>query len=247
MNVLLLAGSAEARLLAAKIAGMQDVKVTSSLAGATRNPATLAGKMRIGHFGGRDGFADYLRQNSVDVVIDATHPFAAKMSETAAGVCAALGVSHLQVMRPPWTPDSGDRWTIVENECAVAGVVPVGSVAFLATGRGTLERYSNMTGRRLICRQIDPPETDFPFENGAFLVGQGPFSIGHEEALFKNLNVDWLVVKNSGGDASRSKLNAARRLGLPVAMIKRPPPLECARVKTVAEALIWLNERIQGR
>jgi precorrin-6A/cobalt-precorrin-6A reductase len=111
---------------------------------------------------------------------------------------------------------------------------------FLATGRQTLEAFAGLADCRLICRQIDPPDGPFPFPNGAYLLGRPPFSIADEVGQFTRLGVDWLVVKDAGGAASRTKLDAARDLGLPVLMIRRPPQPEAERVETVAAALDWL-------
>jgi precorrin-6A/cobalt-precorrin-6A reductase len=119
--------------------------------------------------------------------------------------------------------------------------VPPGATVFLATGRQTLQGFSNMAGRRLICRQIDVSEGPFPFENGEFLIGRPPFPVDAEIALFARLGVDWLVVKNAGGALSISKLVAARLTGLPVLMIRRPDNPDCARVETVGAALAWLE------
>jgi precorrin-6A/cobalt-precorrin-6A reductase len=112
---------------------------------------------------------------------------------------------------------------------------------FLATGRQGLARFVNLTGRHLICRVIDPPKAAFPLSNGEFLVGRPPFPPEAERALFESLGVDWLVVKNAGGQASKSKLEAARMLGLPVAMITRPPQPDALRVTTVAAAMDWVR------
>ncbi|MBE0414896.1 precorrin-6A/cobalt-precorrin-6A reductase, partial [Yoonia sp.] len=59
-------------------------------------------------------------------------------------------------------------------------------------------------------------------------------------ALFRRLGVDVLIVKNAGGVASRTKLTAARQLGIPVLMIARPPVGDWPVVSTVAEALDWV-------
>ena len=117
---------------------------------------------------------------------------------------------------------------------------------FLATGRQTLERLSGLEGRRVICRQIDPPEGPFPFPNGRYLVGRPPFSVADETKLFEELGVDWLVVKNAGGSLSRTKLDAARALGIDVAMIARPPQPDALRVETVAAAMAWVRTWMSG-
>jgi precorrin-6A/cobalt-precorrin-6A reductase len=124
-----------------------------------------------------------------------------------------------------------------------ADVIPVGATVFLATGRQTLQRFANLQGRQLICRQIDPPDGPFPFPGGDYLIGRPPFSVEDEVTLFARLGVDWLVVKNAGGAASRTKLDAARQLGIKVAMIARPPQPEGVKLDSVAAALTWVEDQ----
>lgn len=244
MKLLLLAGTSEARSLAADLAKLPNVDVMASLAGVTREPLDLPVPMRSGGFGGREKFTAYLRDQQFDAVIDATHPFAAKISKRCYEVARDIGVAHLQILRPAWQPEAGDLWHFIPDESAAADHIPQGAVVFLATGRQTLQRFDNMAGRRLICRQIDRSEGDFPFQGGEFLIGRPPFSIQEEVDLFKTRNVDWLVVKNAGGMLSRSKLLAARQLQIPVLLIERPALLPCKPVETATEALQWIKARL---
>jgi len=229
--LLLLAGTSEARAIA-KVLAAENIPSVASLSGATREPADLGIKTRNGGFGGAQGFRDFLQQQAITAILDATHPFAAQISRRTAQIAAETGLPYLQLLRP---------WTLIKGEAEAADHIPPGSTVFLATGRKTLPYFANLTGRKLICRQIDPPDGAFPFENGRFLVGRPPFSLAEEVSLFKNLHIDWLVVKNAGGTASRSKLDAARELKIPVAMVQRPAPTGGAQVETVEQALNWVR------
>ncbi|MDF0594486.1 cobalt-precorrin-6A reductase [Psychromarinibacter halotolerans] len=241
MKLLLLAGTGEARRIAEALPAIAGVEAVASLAGGTRVPATLGVPVRSGGFGGRQAFADYLGAEGIGAVLDATHPFAIDITRRTAEVCADLGLPYAQVLRRGWTPGPGDRWTFVDREEQVADLVPDGSTVFLGTGTKGLERFANLTGREVICRRIETPDAPFPFPGGRFLQGRPPFSVAEEVALFTKLGVDWLVVKNSGGAASRSKLDAARDLGLPVALLNRPAQPAATRFETEAEALEWVR------
>lgn len=241
MKVLLLAGTAEARILAAALSDLPGIVAEASLAGATRAPLPLGLPCRVGGFGGGPEFAAYLRDNRIGAVVDATHPFAAQMSERSWQICRDLGVPYVQVMRPPWEPGPGDLWTEIAREEDASAHILQPATVFLATGRQTLAQFADLGHCRLICRQIDPPEGPFPFANGEFLVGRPPFSVEDEAALFTRLAIDWLVVKNSGGAASRSKLDAARRIRLPVLMLARPALLDAPQVESAAAALDWVR------
>ncbi|MGB5559408.1 MAG: cobalt-precorrin-6A reductase [Paracoccaceae bacterium] len=240
MTLLLLAGTGEARVIAAALA-KQGITAIASLAGATRQPAALAISTRIGGYGDAAGFRDYLHDTGITAVLDATHPFADRMSHRSAAVAAEMGLPYAQFLRPEWHPGPGDNWVMLGSEQEAADHIPLNATVFLATGRQTLGNFGNLTGRRLFCRQIDPPEGPFPFPGGEYRIGRPPFSVEDEVALFRELGIDWLVVKNAGGVASRSKLDAARLLELPVAMIRRPAQPDAQRLETVEQAMRWVR------
>ena len=240
MTVLLLSGTQEGRLLADALAA-QAIPAIASLAGATRAPQDQALPTRIGGFGGADAFQGYLQETGIRAVLDATHPFAHRISHRSAMICAALEIPYCQVLRPEWVATSGDRWTHIAQEDEAAAHVASSEVVFLATGRQTLDKFVSLRAGYIYCRQIDPPDRPFPLENGAYIVGRPPFSIEDEIALFKKLKIDWLVVKNAGGHTSFSKLQAARALGLRVLMIDRPEQPDAHQVKTVEAAMDWVR------
>lgn len=238
-RVLVLAGTSEARALIRQIS--DQFQVVASLAGVTRDPIEFGCKTRVGGFGGADGLAKYLKDAAIDVVIDGTHPFATQITWSARQACEEMNLAHVILQRPEWKPGVGDDWRYIERFEEVAGIISEGATVFLGTGRQTLDQFHGLTGRRLLCRVIDPPQRDFPFKGGQFVLGRPPFSLEEEVALFKAERVDWLVVKNAGGKRSRSKLDAAQQLGIPVLMLKRPKRPEGAVVWTVSDCIAWLN------
>lgn len=237
MTLLVLGGTGEARQIAQALQG-QDAVI--SLAGATRSPEQQPLPTRIGGFGGTDGFIEYLKREGITAVLDATHPFADRITRRTAMICGDLGLPYLQFLRPPWQAEPGDRWISIMSEGEAAAHVKKGETVFLGTGRQTLERFTNLEGCEVICRQIDPPTKLFPFPGGRYLVGRPPFSVEDEIALFTRLGVNWLVVKNAGGAPSRTKLTAARRCNIPVLMIARPEVGDWPLVATVEAALEWV-------
>ena len=246
LRVLLLAGTEEARHIASALVAVRGLNVTASLAGPVRSPVALGVATRIGGFGGEDGFRDYLRRERMGAVLDATHPFASRISARTSRVCSEMDVPYGLLLRPAWRPVPGDRWHFAEDEADAARQVPHGATVFLATGRMRLDAFGPMPGRRVYVRQLDRrPAEPVPFGDGDWVVGQPPFPVEAEAALFRRLRVDWLVVRNAGGSASRSKLDAARRLGMDVAMIRRPPQPEAIRFDTLASALLWVR-RLTG-
>jgi precorrin-6A/cobalt-precorrin-6A reductase len=243
MRVLLLAGTSEARQLAAALKHVDGLSMTASLAAGRRAPAALGVATRIGGFGGDAGFEQYLLRERIGAVLDATHPFSAGISHRSARICRARGVAYAQLLRPSWRPGAGDAWFFAENEASAAAQVPEGARVFIATGQQRLEAFGRMPGRRVYVRQIDrSPAASPPFADGHWLVGTPPFSTAEETALFRGLAIDWLIARNAGGSSSRAKLDAARVLGIDVAMIRRPLQPEAIRLDSVTAALAWVRK-----
>ncbi|MCY4179658.1 MAG: cobalt-precorrin-6A reductase [Litoreibacter sp.] len=240
MRVLLLAGTGEAMQLAQALVD-QGHQVLASLAGATRTPRPLPCETRVGGFGGADGFLQVLSEYEPDLVLDATHPFAHRISNRTIKICGAENVPYLQLLRPKWKADVSRQIFEVGNASAAREMTEEGARVFLATGRQTLQDFTNFQDCTLICRQIDPPDAPFPFPNGKYLIGRPPFSVQDEIALFKEEKIDILIVKNAGGAASYSKIEAAQELGIRTLMLARPEMSEAPRVETVEEALEWVD------
>ncbi len=240
-RLLILGGTAEARELAGALAGRPGLSVVTSLAGRTRRPARPAGDVRIGGFGGPRGLARYLAEEAIDGVIDATHPFAARISANAAAACARAGAPRAALSRPPWTPAAGDRWFPARDpDAAVARAAALGKRIFLAIGRQELAALRLPAGRAFVARVFEPPAAAPP-PGVEIVVARGPFGEADETAFLRRRRIDAAVARNSGGAAGYGKIAAARALGLPIAMIERPPAPPAPRVASVAEAIASLE------
>ncbi|MFC7511894.1 cobalt-precorrin-6A reductase [Streptomyces thermocarboxydus] len=196
--------------------------MTTSLAGRVSRPGALDGEVRVGGFGGPEGLAAWLREEGVDAVVDATHPFAATITANAAAATAAARVPLLVLRRPGWQPGPGDRWHPVPSlEAAAAALPALGPRVFLTTGRLGLDAFAGLTELRFLVRSVEPPSRRCPRTH--VLLARGPFTVADETALLREHRVDVLVTKDSGGGATSAKLTAARDLGLPVVVVRRPP------------------------
>ncbi|MFI6599658.1 cobalt-precorrin-6A reductase [Nonomuraea sp. NPDC050536] len=236
-RVLILGGTAEARALAAELLG--HCHVVSSLAGRVTNPRLPVGEVREGGFGGPDGLAAWLAAERIDAMVDATHPFAARMSASAAEASATNGVPLLTLRRPGWREGPGDAWERVGSLRAAADLLGHGDRVFLTTGRRSLPVFTVLPGVWLLARSVDPPDPPVP-GNVHVLLDRGPYTLEGELALIREHRLDVLVTKDSGGSMTTAKLLAARELGLRVIMVDRPPPPAGVRlVESVAEAAVW--------
>ncbi|MFE7645799.1 cobalt-precorrin-6A reductase [Streptomyces phaeoluteigriseus] len=238
VHVLVLGGTTEARELAAVLVAHPGVRVTSSLAGRVSRPGALAGDVRIGGFGGAEGLAAWLDEHGVHAVVDATHPFASGITANAATAASAAGRPLVVLRRPGWRPGPGDRWHPVGSLAEAAELLPaVGRRVFLTTGRLGLAAFAHLTGPHFVVRSVEPPEPPMPPDT-ELVLARGPFTVTDELALLREHRIDVLVTKDSGGAATAAKLTAARRLGLPVVVVRRPPsPDGVTVVPDVAGAL----------
>jgi precorrin-6A/cobalt-precorrin-6A reductase len=242
VRLLILAGSAEAAALAGACLRERDFEVICSLAGRTSSPKPLPGEVRVAGFGGVAGLERFLKERSIDRVIDASHPFAEQIGRHAAVACRAAEVPRLRLLRPPWQPQAGDRWLEVADLAEAAAHLPgFGRRALLTVGHKGLEAFASLKDVWLLIRTIEPPPAGTPLAHAHWLQGRGPFTLEAELELLRAHRIDVLVTKASGGEATYAKLEAARRLGLPVLMVRRPPPPPGPVVATVAEAIDWLG------
>jgi precorrin-6A/cobalt-precorrin-6A reductase len=242
MRVLILGGTGEARALAAALADQPGFDVTSSLAGRVSDPALPVGAVRIGGFGGVDGLVEYVRDESVDAIVDATHPFAATISAHAANAAAITGRPLLVIRRPAWTESSGDDWRRVPDIAAAARAaadLPSGCV-FVTTGRRDLAAFATDAEHDFLVRTVDPPEGATP-PRMTLLLGRGPYTLDGEISLMRQHDVIALITKDSGGTMTVAKLVAARQHKIPVVMVDRPAlPEGVTSVETVEQATAWL-------
>ncbi|MFD3719012.1 cobalt-precorrin-6A reductase [Streptomyces sp. NPDC058674] len=246
-HVLVLGGTTEARALAEALAGDPSYRVTTSLAGRVSAPVLPPGGTRIGGFGGVAGLAAWIVGHDVTHVVDATHPFAERMSFHASGAEALTGVPLLALRRPGWAPGPGDAWTFADSLAGAAALLPgLGSRAFLTTGRMGLYAFAHLTDTWFLVRSVDAPAPPMP-PRLEVLLDRGPFGLDGERELLARHRIDVLVTKDSGGAATAPKLAAAREAGIPVLVVRRPPaPEGVAEAHSVAAALRWLAEDQAG-
>lgn len=240
---MILGGTTEARQLAGALAGRADHDVTLSLAGRTQTPVQHPVPVRVGGFGGPDGLAAYLADNRVDMLVDATHPYAAQISRNAAKAARLAGVTILALRRAPWLAQPGDRWTDVASatEAAEALSRDAQRRVFLALGRQELAPFERVPRHSYLIRSVDPVEPPLDLPDVRYILGRGPFGVADERDLFRDERIHVVVCKNSGGEATVGKLVAARELAIPVLMIRRPPLPDVPSAPTMEEALAMID------
>lgn len=241
MLVLLLGGTRDATEIAAQLRLLPSTEVIVSVAGRTK----LAAGDRVGGFGGVAGLRDYLATNHVDVMVDATHPFAERMSANAALACADSGVGLVRFLRPGWRNHlDADSWVWVANHDEAAKAAAIGGRVLLTVGRQSLNHYFALPD--VIARVAEDDGQPVP-AGWQVLTRRGPFSLADERKLLADNHVKVLVSKDSGGQLTSAKLDAARELGVTVIMVARPPtPAGVSEVNTVADVVNFVRAQARG-
>ena len=246
-RMLILGGTSEASALArgASDCWGENIDIITTLAGRLSRRPDITGRIRVGGFGGPDGLAAYIKDESIDAMVDATHPFAAIMSAHAREAAERTTVPRLVLCRLPWQSQSGDDWHAVSNIAEAARLVPtIGSRAFLTTGIGGLDAFAAVQNAWFLVRLMAPPKEALLLEQCETVIGRPPYKLKDERRLLADHNIAVTVTKNSGGAATEAKLTAARKARIPVIMVERPPPPGGKTVADVALALAWVAARI---
>ncbi|MCL2452752.1 MAG: cobalt-precorrin-6A reductase [Alphaproteobacteria bacterium] len=236
-RVLILGGTTEATQLCELMAACPRIAGTLSLAGRTAKPAPQPLPMRIGGFGGAEGLERFLTEQKIDILVDATHPFAEQISIHAKAAASSANVFLIVLTRPAWTKAAGDHWIEVDDLTEVANAL--GKIArrvLVTSGRQGLRAFESAPQHDYVIRTIEPPEA-LNLPRAKFLLDRGPFSESAEEALMLAEKIEVLVTKNSGGSATYGKIAAARRLGLSVVMVRPPLRSDALTVHDPMDAL----------
>lgn len=221
-TILILGGTSEAASLAAElVAALPDARIVTSLAGRTKQPAPLKGEVRTGGFGGVEGLAQWMRDNGVSRLIDATHPFAEQISRNAVAASELTGIPLEVKTRPGWTRQPGDRWIEVGSLEAARDAIPSGARVLLALGSQHIAIFENRADVHFVVRMVDAPETPLALPDHAIIIGKPGMTTDAELALLRAHSISHIVCRNSGGPSAYAKIEAARDLGLPVIMLGR--------------------------
>jgi precorrin-6A/cobalt-precorrin-6A reductase len=145
--------------------------------------------------------------------------------------------------RRAWNEREGDCWHRVDDVEAAAELVPnLGTRVLLTIGRKRLSAFAGISNVWFLARCIDPPSELLP-GNVKVLLARGPFTLEGERQLLRRHQIDLLVTRDSGGKSTEAKLDAARELGIPVIVIRRPTLPEAPTVASADQAVAWAHAR----
>lgn len=228
--------------LADRLAGKDTYAPLMSFAGRTDAIRKPSIPHRSGGFGGVEGLQRFLSDNAISAVVDATHPFAVRMSANARIACETAHLPLAVLTRPAWARVEGDDWTEVDDFAAAAAALgDEPRTVFLAIGRQEVGAFRGGTAHRYVVRSVDAADPKLLPGNARVVLARGPFVLADEVRLLQDERVDVVVSKNSGGDGAYAKIAAARQLGLPVIMIRRPNAGRGGDLHDVDAAVAWLE------
>ena len=240
-RTLILGGTTEASSLARALADRGD-DALFSYAGRTAAPVAQPLPTRVGGFGGVAGLLDFIAQNNITRVIDATHPFAAQMSRNAHAACTQAGIPLAAFERAPWAETAADNWTHLPSiEAAAAALPQVPTRVFPAIGKQALSVFANHPQHHYLLRLVDQPAVPLPLPHTTVTLARGPFDVAGDIALLRDHGTKLIIAKNAGGTGAEAKLIAARELGLRVLMIQRPAVPPRTTFARLDDILAWLD------
>jgi len=240
LKVLVLGGTTESRLLADRLAASSRFAVVVSFAGRTSAVTHSTAPCRMGGFGGAQGLAAFLKRERFAALVDATHAFAAQMSTNAVEAARVADVPLLRLERDDWQRQPGDQWLKVENMTAAAQAIGAAPRrVFLSIGRQELAAFEAAPQHDYLIRSIEPSVVNLP--RARVILQRGPFQLEQELRLLEDQAVEVLVSKHSGTRATYAKIEAARQLGLPVILVKRPSLPAAAVAHDIAGVVRWLE------
>jgi precorrin-6A/cobalt-precorrin-6A reductase len=248
MRILVLGGTTEGRQLAERLAERPEFEATLSLAGRTERPISQPISYRRGGFGGIQGLAQWIETHRVQVVVDATHPFAAQISANAVAACAQTGVPLCVLTRAPWQKAPGDNWIEVSDMAsAVRALGDAPKRVFLTVGRLSLPEFEAAPQHQYLIRSVDPPQPPPALPQSKLILDRGPFDTAAEIDLMRSHDIQIVVTKNSGGAATYGKIEASRALGLPVVIVQPPAGATgVPRFEDPAKVLSWLEDHLRA-
>ena len=256
-KLLILGGTHEAYSLAEYLISnfpSEKLITVNSLSGATSNPKIPAGEVRIGGFGGFCGLKNYLIDENISMVINATHPYATQISKNSNAAAKELGISYFRLSRPPWEKLSGDQWIdvpnienaakyLIENKKSLLHNLSTLNI-FLSTGIRGLHFFKKCNSYNFFVRTVDVPKDDSILPKAKFVQERGPFFLNNEVSLFRKYSIKILITKNSGGTPTYAKIEASRKLNIPIIMIRRPIFPSSEICFSLDEAIKWISNII---
>jgi len=246
-KILLLGGTEEASKISNIISqDFPEISVINSLAGLTKNPKIQPGKIIKGGFGGELGLRKFIISENINLIINATHPFAEKISQSVFSACQKNNIPCVHLRRPPWKLNNYKKISLVKDMESAAKIIKISATrVFVTTGTHDLNVFKHFNNIWFLIRFLEPPLSIPLIENHNVVIGSPPFSLNSERNIFERYKINCLLSKNSGGGATQAKITVAQELNIPIILLNRPVPPTGTICKTVGGCIKWLKSRVK--
>ena len=198
----------------------------------------------------------YIREHSVRLFVDASHPYAANVSRNAMTACHTVRIPYIRYERRSVPVDYDNVHYVESYEEAAKEAARLGKTVFLTTGSRNLKAFRTseaLKGHAVIARILPTAKVlaeceELGMTPKEIVALQGPFSEELNIALYRQYGAEVVVTKNSGEiGGTDTKLTAAKKLGLPVVMIDRPKLDYDVIAYTFEEVLDFAKMKLGGR
>lgn len=188
---------------------------------AQKNKVTVLQKMLDGN-----DMLEILKDYSIQVVIDASHPFAECVSTNAIEACRLSKVKYVRYERDSiHFPDALYYESYAQIIASLAA--DDGNILF-TIGSKNLKLFSSLDANRMIARVLPVAESinlcrEAGFQPHQIIATKGRLSSETNKSLMLEYGIKHLVTKDSGDAGGlKEKIDAAKELGLKVHILKRP-------------------------
>ena len=248
-TILVLAGTSEAKQICKFLSESAGLEVIASVSGVVNREDEYPTALRIGGFGGASGLIQYIQENSITLLVDATHPFATQITANSCQASTSTGIPYIRLERPCWLPEVTDNWTQADELVKLIALLPPGSTVFAPMGSGMFRSQNKalLASRddvQFIVRSMNRPNCPLP-SNVAVDFSRPHCSASLERDFLLSIGATCMMCRDSGGTTGKSKILAARILSLPIFLLQRPslcplPPmgLRAAGVDAVVSAVM---------
>ncbi|MHB9093979.1 MAG: precorrin-6A reductase [Eubacteriales bacterium] len=232
--ILILGGTLEGREIADAVArlGFKALVTVVSGYGAEMIPQNTPVEVLVGRLDSLE-LEQLIRDRGIQLIVDATHPYAYVITETAWKTAQANCIPYIRYERPPVSNETNDPGVYRVKSYGEAAELSttLGETVFLTIGSKNLEPFlkaGKVRGSRVVARVLPDAKvleqcSALGIASRDIIAVQGPFSLEMNLAMLREYGAGVLVTKDSGHTGGTdTKLAAAARLNIPVVIVSRP-------------------------
>lgn len=170
---------------------------------------------------------NFIRDNSIDLVVDLSHPYAFEVTKNAREAAEKFNINYIRYVRQK-TKDIEDCIYLDSISQCREFLKHINGCVFFTTGSKNIKDFESVRGNnRFVYRVLPTLESIAECQKKNIkikdiIAALGPFSEDLNFAMFKEYDADYVVMKDSGKEGGTDeKVQACRRLNIEVVIIGR--------------------------